>query len=235
MKLFALLMVRVHHCRAILLAVTAFSTLQAVAATFTLESTTVILDEREAQVAFNVKNDGDKPLLLVSRLDNLDGGNFAGRILISPPITRIDPGQSQQVNYSLKKGPPLDREVMLKASFEGVTQKTSESVMVIPIRQEIGFLVQPAAVPKTSAPWQELELSVNGEDLVLENPGKHVIRLSRTVTLMQGKQTVSLDHAYVMPGEKQRISVSERPDSVSIVPLSRYGFVLQPVTLQVKE
>jgi fimbrial chaperone protein len=217
--------------RAALIAASAFAASHAVAATFTLESTTVVLDERDGRTAFNVKNDGDQPLLLVSKLDNLDDSNLAGQILISPPITRIDPGQSQQVNYLLKKGPPLDREVMLKASFEGVTQKTSESATVMPIRQEIGFLIQPSAVPKVSAPWEDLKLSVDGQNLVLDNPGKHVIRLSRTLTLMPGRQTVNLDHAWLMPGEKRQIVVPENVESVSLTPLSRSGFVLESVTL----
>jgi fimbrial chaperone protein len=219
--------------RAALIAASAFAVSHAMAATFALESTTVILDERETQVAFNVKNEGDQPLLLVTKVDNLDDSKLAGRILISPPITRIDPGMSQQVNFSLKKGEPLDREVMLKASFEGVEQKTKESGMVMPVRQEIGFLVQPVAVPKVSAPWQDLKFSADGDALVVENPGKHVIRLSRTLTLTPGNQTVNLDNAYLMPGEKHRIAVPGQPASVSITPMSRYGFVQQPVTLPV--
>src|ERR1700744_4855694 len=100
-----------HLGRLIVVAISSMIASHAFASSFTLESTTVVLDEREGQVAFNVKNDGDTPLLLVSKVDNLDDSNLAGRILISPPITRVDPGQSQQVNYSLKKGAPIDHEV----------------------------------------------------------------------------------------------------------------------------
>ncbi|WP_430390128.1 fimbria/pilus chaperone family protein [Dyella sp. 20L07] len=223
------------HClgRAALFVACTLGVSQAMAATFTLESTTVVLEEREGKVAFNIKNDGEQPLLLVSKVENLDDANVAGRILISPPITRIDPGMSQQVNYVLKKGESLDREVMLKASFEGVTPKATDSAMVMPVRQEIGFLIQPAAVPKSDAPWKDLKLSGDGGALVIENPGKHVIRLSRTLTVMPGEQTVNLDHAYLMPGEKQRIAVTQRPVSVGITPMSRYGFVQQSVTLPV--
>ena len=60
------------------------------------------------------------------------------RILIYPPITRIDAGQSQQVNFVLRKGKPLTHEVMLKASFEGIMQTTENSIVQI-VLQALGL------------------------------------------------------------------------------------------------
>nr|WP_311528472.1 fimbria/pilus chaperone family protein [uncultured Ralstonia sp.] len=211
----------------------AFCVSAANASTFTLQSTTVVLPEQDSRVAFNVKNDGQSPILLVTKLDNLEDETFAGRVLVAPPITRIDPGQSQQVNFVLKKGAPLDREVMLKASFEGVTQQSEQSAMVFPVRQEIGFLIQPTAVPKVNDPWRDLKLSASADELVLHNPGKHVIRLGRSLTLMPGNQIVNLDAAYVMPGATKRVPITAQPSTVNVVPLSRYGYTLDAVALPV--
>lgn len=58
----------------------------------------------------------------MTKLVDLDGKNLSKQILISPAVTRINAGQSQQVNFVLKKGTALDSEVLLKASFEGVEQ-----------------------------------------------------------------------------------------------------------------
>lgn len=205
----------------------------AVAGTFTLQSPSLVLPEQDSRVAFNVKNDGESPILLVTKLEDLDGGNFAGRLLVAPPVTRIDPGQSQQVNFILKQGPALEREIMLKASFEGVTQQSEKSGMVFPVRQDIGFIIQPAAVSKVNDPWRDLEVSASASELVLHNPGKHVIRLGRSLTLKPNGQVVNLDGAYVMAGATKRVPITAQPTALGIVPLSRYGFTLDPVELPV--
>lgn len=209
----------------------------AMAATFALESTTVILEESEGQTAFGVTNHGDQPLLLVTRLEELGGGPpMAGRILISPPITRIDPGQSQQVNFSLKQGAPLQREVMLRAAFEGITPQAENGQLSMPVRQEIGLLIQPAAVPRSSAPWRDLSLSIANGELVLSNPGRHVVRLSRNLRLQPGNAPVQLEHAWLMSGEVRRVPIAQPPpQAIRIVPMSRYGFVLPDVTLPVSQ
>ncbi|EKN5040649.1 fimbrial protein, partial [Yersinia enterocolitica] len=133
-------------------------------ASFKLESTTVILKENDGRTSFTIENTSANPILLVTKLVDLDGKNLSKQILISPPVTRIDAGQSQQVNFVLKKGTALDSEVLLKASFEGVEQVPGNAT-VMPIRQEIGFLIQPNSVPQIKTPWQELVLSTSGNNL----------------------------------------------------------------------
>ncbi|MBR8655921.1 fimbria/pilus periplasmic chaperone [Achromobacter sp. Marseille-Q0513] len=203
------------------------------AVSFALESTTVILQERDGQTAFNITNEGDRPLLLLTGLDDLGGPPMAGKILIAPPITRIDPGQSQQVNFILKQGPPLRHEVMLKVSFEGITPQTGGSTLIMPVRQEIAFLIQPAALPPSRTPWQDLKLSLDRDALVLRNPGQHVIRLGRDLRLRPGDTPANLGQAWLMPGETRRVPVKQRPRAVGIVPLSRYGLALPGITLPV--
>lgn len=203
-------------------------------ASFQLESTGVILNESEGRVSFNIKNVSSAPLLLVTKLIDLDGNNLSKQILISPPITRIDAGQSQQVNFVLKKSAPLTHEVLLKASFEGVSQAADNSAKM-PIRQDIGFIVQPSAVAQTKTPWEELTFSVEGQQLVIANPGKHVVRLAPQVTLLPNNQTVPLGNYYLMAGETKRVTITGTPTSVTIIPLSRYGFKLQDVTLPVRK
>lgn len=90
-------------------------------ASFKLESTTVILQESEARTSFTIDNISTNPILLVTKLTDLDGKSFSKQILISP-VTRINAGQSQQVNFVLKKGTVLDNEVLLKASLKGLNR-----------------------------------------------------------------------------------------------------------------
>ncbi|EMR7658957.1 fimbria/pilus periplasmic chaperone, partial [Yersinia enterocolitica] len=156
-------------------------------ASFKLESTTVILKENDGRTSFTIENTSANPILLVTKLVDLDGKNLSKQILISPPVTRIDAGQSQQVNFVLKKGTALDSEVLLKASFEGVEQVPGNAT-VMPIRQEIGFLIQPNSVPQIKTPWQELVLSTSGNNLMIKNPSKHVVRLGPQVILVPSNE-----------------------------------------------
>lgn len=224
---------RITLMKTLLLLIFSAFCLKTQAATFTLESPTIIFNETDQRVAFNVKNDGESPMLLVSKLEDLGEDKLSQRILIAPPIARIDPGQSQQINFSLKKGAKLEHEYMLKASFEGVSQ-TGRGSLVMPVRQEIGFLVQAGAVPVSKTPWDNLKLSLADRHLTLSNPSTHVIRLAPSVKLLPANKTVALPHAYLMPGESRTVEIDDAADKIEIVPLSRYGLVLPAVTMPVQ-
>jgi P pilus assembly chaperone PapD len=202
-------------------------------ASFKLESTTVILKESDGRTSFTIDNTSANPILLVTKLIDLDDRGFSKQVLISPPVARIDAGQSQQINFVLKKGTVLDSEVLLKAAFEGVEQ-VSGNATVMPIRQEIGFLIQPNAVPQIKTPWEELVFSTSGNNLVIKNPSKYVVRLGPQVFLVPGNEVVALGNPYIMPGSTRQFAINSSPTSVKVTPLSRYGFALPEVVLPVK-
>lgn len=201
-------------------------------ASFSLESMGIVLEEAQGRTNFTIKNTSSEPILLVSKLEDLDGQKFSQSVLVSPPITRIDAGQSQQVNFVLKQGVKLPHEVMLKASFQGVGQ-AKDNAARMPVKQSIGMILQPASVNVSKTPWEDLVLHAEGNELVMRNTGKHVVRLASQMQTMPGRETLDLGNYYVMSGEERRFKVKARPDAVNIVPLSRYGFKLPEVKLTV--
>jgi fimbrial chaperone protein len=208
--------------------------LPAMASTFRLQSTTVVMDERDGRTAFNVTNTGEEPILLLSKLDDLSDQPMAKNILVTPAVTRIDPGQTQIINFSLKKGANLDHEYLLKASFEGVTQSFDHGTRM-PIRQEIGFIAQPKAIPVDPTPWKELRIEGKGNQITLTNPGKHIVRLGPVVTLQPSGVQLPLAHAYIMPGQSVNVSHDSAASvgQISITPLSRYGLAQTAASLPV--
>jgi fimbrial chaperone protein len=56
-----------------------------------------------------VKNIGTATLLLSTKVTDLDNKQHSKQILIPPQITRIDGGQSQQINFVLKKESTVSR------------------------------------------------------------------------------------------------------------------------------
>ena len=201
-------------------------------ASFKLESTGVVLKEKDGRTSFNVENVSADPILLVTKVSDLDKNGVSKNILISPPVVRIDPGQSQQVNFVLKQGTVLNHEVLLKASFEGVSQ-ASENSAKMPIRQDVGLLVIPAGVAETKTPWDDLTLKYEGNELVISNNGKHVVRMAPQFTILPSKEIVPLGNMYILPAETKRLKVKSKPTAIEISPLSRYGFKQQEVTIPV--
>ncbi|WP_411754903.1 fimbria/pilus chaperone family protein [Serratia sp. (in: enterobacteria)] len=202
-------------------------------AAFQLESMGIVLEESTGRTTFSIKNTTSEPILLATKVEDLDGKTFSKMVLISPPISRIDAGQSQQVNFVLKQGAVLPHEVMLKASFEGVGQAVDNSAR-IPVRQSIGLIIQPKAVAVSKTPWEDLQLSQVGTTLVVKNNGLHVMRLAPQLTLLPSKQVVLLENYYLMSGEEKKVTVSGKVTSVGMTPLGRYGFKQADITLPVK-
>jgi fimbrial chaperone protein len=210
-----------------------FAALPAMASTFRLQSTTVVMDERDGRTTFNVTNTGSDPILLLTKLEDLGNEEMAKNVLVTPAVTRIDPDQSQIINFALKQGVKLDQEYMLKASFEGVEQRVKSGTSM-PVRQQIGFIVQPKSVAVEPQPWKELAATISGNQLTLSNPGKHIVRLGPVVKLPSGEE-LPLSHAYILPG--QSVSVTHEgianANQISITPLSRYGLVLPATSLPI--
>ncbi|WP_273855325.1 fimbria/pilus chaperone family protein [Serratia liquefaciens] len=219
--------------RLLSLLVVGFSLSMPALASFQLESTGIVLEESKGRVSFNITNSSSEPILLASKLADLDNSSMSKNVLISPPITRIDAGQSQQVNFVLKKGVALPHEVLLRASFEGIVQ-ASESSARMPVRQNVGLIIQPASVAANKAPWETLEVKLEGSKLLISNTSKHVVRLSQALTLKPSGKVVSLIAPYILVGEKLAFDVGTSVTSVEITPFSRYGFQMDQTTLSVK-
>ncbi|SUC12017.1 fimbrial chaperone [Proteus mirabilis] len=65
-----------------------------------------------------LKITGSEPILLSTKVSDLDKQHeIAKNIIITPPITRIEPDQSQNINFILKDGIEFDDEQILKSLF----------------------------------------------------------------------------------------------------------------------
>lgn len=196
-------------------------------ASFQLETMTVILDAAEPRKVFNVKNTSKEPILLSTKVSDIQGGDALSQyVLISPPIIRIEPEQSQQINFVLKKSINLSKEALLKVSFQGVgAVKTNSTKM--PIRQDVAMLIQPANMTINQTPWDSLVVTQQGDKLVLKNTGKQVIRLAPSFIALPENKNYSLGQFYLRPDESKIIMVKNKISEINISPLSRYGFKMQ--------
>ncbi len=195
-------------------------------ASFQLETMTVILDSEEPRKIFNVKNTGSEPILLSTKVSDLDKQHeIAKNIIITPPITRIEPDQSQNINFILKDGIEFDDEQILKASFQGIGVAKVNSTK-IPIRQDIAMLIIPKGLTIEREPWKNLEVKQVNNQLILKNNGKQVIRMAPAFSSLPSNNGYSIGQFYIRPQEEIKVDVKEKLTEIKISPLSRYGFKL---------
>ncbi|WP_233445793.1 fimbria/pilus chaperone family protein [Providencia stuartii] len=196
-------------------------------ASFQLETMTVIVDAGEPRKVFNVKNTGKEPILLSTKVSDLDGGKaLAQDVMVSPPIIRVEPEESQQINFVLKKGIDLPSEAMLKVSFQGVGA-TKKNATKMPIRQDVAMLIIPEGMSVSPTPWEALKVTQQEGKLTLVNTGKQVIRLAPNFTTLPDNTVQGLGQFYLRPGEQKTVEVKGTVKDIRISPLSRYGFKMQ--------
>ena len=195
-------------------------------ASFQLETMTVILDSEEPRKIFNVKNTGSEPILLSTKVSDLDKQHeIAKNIIITQPITRIEPDQSQNINFILKDGIEFDDEQILKASFQGIGVAKVNSTKM-PIRQDIAMLIIPKGLTIEREPWKNLEVKQVNNQLILKNNGKQVIRMAPAFSSLPSNNGYSIGQFYIRPQEEIKVDVKEKLTEIKISPLSRYGFKL---------
>lgn len=195
-------------------------------ASFQLETMTVILDSEEPRKIFNVKNTGSEPILLSTKVSDLDKQHeIAKNIIITPPITRIEPDQSQNINFILKDGIEFDDEQILKASFQGIGVAKVNSTKM-PIRQDIAMLIIPKGLTIERESWKNLEVKQVNNQLILKNNGKQVIRMAPAFSSLPSNNGYSIGQFYIRPQEEIKVDVKEKLTEIKISPLSRYGFKL---------
>lgn len=196
-------------------------------ASFQLETMTVILDAGEERKVFSVKNTSKEPILLSTKVSDLEGSQpMAKDIMVSPPIVRIEPNESQQINFVLKKGLDLKQEQILRVSFQGVGAVKQNSAKM-PIRQDVAMLITPANGVLSQTPWKNIAVNQKNNQLTLTNTGDQVIRLSPSVTTLPSNDAYTIDQFYLRPNESKTINVKNTVQELVISPLSRYGFKTQ--------
>ncbi|MBI6329781.1 fimbria/pilus periplasmic chaperone, partial [Proteus mirabilis] len=185
-------------------------------ASFQLETMTVILDSEEPRKIFNVKNTGSEPILLSTKVSDLDKQHeIAKNIIITPPITRIEPDQSQNINFILKDGIEFDDEQILKASFQGIGVAKVNSTKM-PIRQDIAMLIIPKGLTIEREPWKNLEVKQVNNQLILKNNGKQVIRMAPAFSSLPSNNGYSIGQFYIRPQEEIKVDVKEKLTEIKI-------------------
>jgi P pilus assembly chaperone PapD len=195
------------------------------------ETSVVIVHEGEAEAAIKITNSDLAPALLHVTLEHIPEDD-ASLLFVTPPISRVEPGQSQLVRFILSNAEPLKTQRLKRVIFEGLPQNRSpgtpgEAKVSVNVRQNLPLILHPKGLAKNPEPWKGLQWSVQKGQLVVSNPTAYVVRLSQHVQSLPSQTPWQLPRSYVLPGE--RLTLPQNPlatadGQIRFTPATVYGF-----------
>ena len=192
------------------------------------ETTVVVLYEEQGEATINIKNTDAAPALLHSVVENVPE-DLEPLLIVTPPITRVEAGETQLVRFIGTLQEPLKTQRLKRVTFEGIPQARvgGGATIGITLRQNLPLILHPRGLPVHQAPWELLKWRRAGERLTVHNDSAYVVRLAPEVQLLPQGVLATLPRTYVLPGEALTLKVEgslEGVAGVEIHPATIYGF-----------
>lgn len=196
------------------------------------ETSVVIVNEADGEASINVRNSDPKPSLLHVTLQDIPEDNEA-LLFVTPPVSRVEPGESQLVRFILRNREPLKTQRLKRAIFEGLHPKAKSEPGVatvgVNIRQNLPVIVHPKGLAPNREPWKGLTWTLSANVLTVRNDTPYVVRLAQEVHLLPGMASARLPRAYVLPGSTHAMPVpgtAAGSASIRLYPATVYGFAV---------
>lgn len=195
------------------------------------ETTVVVLYEEDGEATLNIKNTDAGPALLHSVVENVPE-DLEPLLIITPPITRVEAGDTQLVRFISTLKQPLKTQRLKRVSFEGIPQaRTAGGATIgITLRQNLPLILHPKGLPRHHTPWELLKWNRAQEQLTVHNDSAYVVRLAPNVRLLPQGPTATLPRTYILPGETLTAKVDNPLGGVvevEIQPATVYGFSVE--------
>ncbi|MGE7990294.1 hypothetical protein ACQKPE_04435 [Pseudomonas sp. NPDC089554] len=122
---------------------------------------------------------------------------------------------------------------------QGMTAGASPEPHMASLNADLAGLAGPGGLPEKSDPWTLLEWSVEGQQLVVRNDSRYVVRLYRQVNVIAANTNLMLPNTYILPGQMHRLELPRGSDlgsepSVRIYPASACGSAVKPYDVVLK-
>ena len=199
------------------------------------ETSVVILEESDGEASINVKNTESFPALLYSEILPIEGDNER-LVVLTPPVARVESGESQAVRFLLQTKEPLKVQRLRRVIFESILPKNNsgKSQVVMNVRQNLPVIINPKGLPLDKEPWRHLKWSSTGEKLQVSNPSAYVVRLDQVIKLNAGNLALRLPRSYLLPGDVVTLDAPyemlKAATAVVISPATVYGYLVDQYT-----
>lgn len=197
------------------------------------ETSVIIVYEGEAEAAIKVTNSDAFAALLHVTLENVPEDKVP-LLIVTPPISRVEAGQSQLVRFIVSNVEPLGAQRLKRVIFEGFAQDdqpttAGQAQVSVNVRQNLPVILHPKGLPKNPEPWKGLHWFMRDGQLVVSNPSPYVVRLAQEVRSLPSQTPWQLPRSYVLPGHRLTLTghAAAAGDShVRLNPATVYGFAV---------
>lgn len=196
------------------------------------EVSVLFLDDQNREATITVQNTDSSTALLHSSLQTIPEDR-ENKLIVTPQLARVEGGKKQQVRVVLKDGVKLDKQKMQRINFISVPQDDGKKNRArVLVGQNIPVIISPANLPVNTTPWTGLTFQRSGSSVKIDNPTPYIVRLTKQVDLLPGKQSVELPKTYILPGETMTLPAAGNVKSVRLHPVTRYGILTAPFEAQ---
>lgn len=166
------------------------------------ETSVVIINEADGETTMKVKNTDPRPALLYTIIQHVPEDQET-LFTVTPPVARVDPGQTQLVRFILTNKTPLKTERLARVIFDGIGERkdSNSNTVAIRVRQNLPVVITPKGLPVNLEPWKLLKWTVVDGKLKVSNDSPYVVRLGATVKILPMGKTGELPSTYLLPGQ----------------------------------
>lgn len=198
------------------------------------ETSVVIVDEARGEAAIQVTNSDKAAALLHVSLEHIPEDPVP-RVFVTPPVSRVEAGQTQLVRFILHSDRPLETQRLKRVTFEGIEQHRSpapsgEAIIGVKVRQNLPVILHPKGLAPNREPWLGLQWTLEDGHLRVRNPTAYVVRMAQEVVLKPSTTGLVLPRTYVLPGDDLRIelpaALALTDTRVRLQPATVYGFAV---------
>jgi len=196
------------------------------------ETSVVIVYEEKGEASINVRNSDPRPSLLHVTLQDIPE-DTEPLLFVTPPVSRVEPGQNQLVRFILRNVEPLKTQRLKRVVFEGLQPKSKlepgRATVAVNIRQNLPVILHPKGLAPNREPWKGLTWSIDQGQLVVRNDTPYVVRMGQEVHLLPTMASVRVPAAYVLPGARHALPLPEAAGTATAVrlyPATVYGFAV---------
>ncbi|RDS91330.1 fimbria/pilus chaperone family protein [Pseudomonas fluorescens] len=204
------------------------------------DTSVVIVYESDGEASVSVTNTDSQLALLHVTLEDIPEDNEP-LLVVTPPLSRVEPTKSQLVRFILQDHLPLKSQRLKRVIFEGMPKgrpaaEAGHARVGVTVRQNLPVIIHPKGLAPNRTPWTGLTWSLENNQLLVSNDTPYVVRLAQELRLLPGDGKAMLPRTYVLPGERLRVpAAASGARTVRLQPATLYGFAVAaydaPLTL----
>ncbi|WP_186200154.1 fimbria/pilus chaperone family protein [Burkholderia gladioli] len=202
------------------------------------ESSVVLVDEKTGEGTMTVQNTDTEPVLLYTTIENISE-DPEDLVVATPPMARLEPGQSQLVRFLLTGKQPLATQRLKRVAFEGIPLAHGSDNQIHTIfRQNLPMIIAPRALEKLKDPWTRLSATLGVDKLRVCNHSPYVVRMAQQVRVDGPNLSINLPKTYLLPGEHFELNLPQKQSgpasSVTMWPATVYGYAVGSYRIDLK-